>query len=165
MSEASAGSVEDGGNDLEQQRARRQQRLRSLRSSRPALAGAGLRPDASATEDPGPRRRILERAVRVLTRTPADADGVVPGTSFTQAGVAALMAALQQRVGGASSPGGPGSKAATRVLEMLAPSAEDGADIVHGASVRKLQRLSRIVERLTPGVARPAGGADGPRRA
>ncbi len=92
------------------------------------------------------RNRRLKLAAKlhaVLVNTPADKDGMVPDTPFTQAGVARMMERLGQRAGDTTSAGG---KVAGRMVKFL--SAEDGEDAVAGASVKKLQLLATRTEKL-----------------
>jgi hypothetical protein len=87
----------------------------------------------------------------ILTDTPADGSGVVPGTPFTQAGVAALLDTLGKR---ARNEGAPGAKIASRLLTFLQADQAEAEGNVHGVSVQKLQRLAKF-----------AGSGNGRRRA
>ncbi len=85
--------------------------------------------------------KLIARARSVLEQTPADARGMVPGTAFTQAGVARLMEILEQRAGNG---GGRGIEV---VRKFLAPATED-EETVCGASVKKLQMFADRSERF-----------------
>lgn len=90
----------------------------------------------------GMQRKIAARIMRLLTQTPADDRGFVPGTPFTQTGVGELMRLIGER---ASADGAPGAKAATAIIRFLSASPEDGEQI-EGASVQKLQMLARRLQ-------------------
>ncbi len=172
----SGGPVADG----EARRARRQERLQQLRTARPELGrgaapravsgSAGLRAgglgggghggrlggalaggDGGAGPGSAQRRKALGRMAHILTDTPADGSGVVPGTPFTQAGVAALLDTLGKR---ARNEGAPGAKIASRLLTFLQADQAEAEGNVHGVSVQKLQRLAKF-----------AGSGNGRRRA
>jgi hypothetical protein len=96
------------------------------------------------------RRKAIGRVLKMLTETPADATGMVPGTSFSKAGVARLMEMLDGRAG---KPGG--GKAVQRVKAFLAP--KPGEEAIHGASLQKLQRAGEM--------AAKRGGGGGRRKA
>lgn len=88
------------------------------------------------------RKQVLKRAYGVLTRTPDDGTGLVPGTPFVKAGAAQLMANLKKR---AADVGAPGASAASRAIGFLSPA--EGEESVSGLSVPKLQLLARIASR------------------
>jgi hypothetical protein len=152
--------------DDEVRRAKRQERLQQLRTVRGPSRGAAARAvagggglaaaqgGAGAGLGAGPgseqRRKALGRMARILTDTPADGTGVVPGTPFTQAGVAALLDTLGKR---ARNQGAPGAKMASRLLTFLRADQGEAEGDVHGVSVQKLQRLAKF-----------AGGGKGRRR-
>lgn len=138
-----------GGADEADRRALRQQRLQQLRGAVGGGRGAGGGDEAQAQ-----RRRALGRAVRILTETPDDGRGLVEGTPFTCAGVAALMAQLHQRAGNA---GAPGARVATRLLGLLT-GGETGADAVEGVSRDKLQRLAKLASNAGGGAQRRRQG-------
>lgn len=98
----------------------------------PPLA-AGGRADAVRKQ-----RRMVERAVKLMTETPADAFGMVQGTNFTQAGLARLVEMLKQK---ANAPMSQGAKSAKEALRQLAPDPGE-AEVVHGVSVKKLRTLA-----------------------
>jgi hypothetical protein len=105
-----------------------------------ALAGRGT----DDAESQLMRRRIVMRLYKMLMRTPDDGSGLVPGTPFPKAGVADLVAKLQQR---AATEGAPGAKVAARAIEFLKPSG-NGEDVVSGASIEKLQAFARMADRF-----------------
>lgn len=90
----------------------------------------------------GMQRKIAARIMRILTQTPADNRGYVPGTPFTQTGVGELMRLIGER---ANADGAPGAKAAGAIIRFLAAAPEDG-ERIEGASVQKLQMLARRLE-------------------
>lgn len=137
----------------EARRAKRQERLQQLRAvqtgpdrgaaARAVAGGAGLA-GAGASGANGmsaQRRKALGRMARILTDTPADGTGAVPGTPFTRAGVAALVDTLGKR---ARNEGAPGAKMAARILTFLQARQGDAEGDVHGVSVQKLQRLAKF---------------------
>lgn len=89
------------------------------------------------------QRQMLGKLRHMLANTPADARGLVPGTDFSQAGVARLMQMLHQR---AAAPGAQGGKMATRVLEMIA-AAPGETGVIDGASLQKLRALASRLDR------------------
>ena len=113
-----------------------------------AAGGAGRREGMQAMQ-----RKVAARIMRLLTQTPADERGYVPGTPFTQTGVGQLMKALDERSG---TDGTPGAKAAGAVKKFLLAS-PDQSDSIEGASLEKLQMLARRIEGARGG----AGGAGG----
>jgi hypothetical protein len=138
--------------DGEARRARRQERLQQLRMVGPGrgaaaravaggggMAGAGAGVGAGAVSDQ--RRKALGRMARILTDTPADGTGAVPGTPFTQAGVAVLLDTLGKR---ARNEGAPGARMAARILTFLQAGQGEAEGDVHGVSVQKLQRLAKL---------------------
>lgn len=141
--------------DDEALRAKRQERLQRLRMVRTGAShGAAARAVAAGSGPAGPRtggvsggamsaqrRKALGRMARILTDTPADAAGTVPGTPFTRAGVAVLMDTLGKR---ARNEGAPGAKMAARVLTFLRAEPGEPEGEVHGVSVQKLQRLAKF---------------------
>jgi len=140
--------------DDEARKLRRQQRLNSLRGKAGGGAGEarGARRQAGGGDNAGKgemRRKAISRILKILNDTPADATGMVPGTSFSKAGVARLMQMLDERASGQGS-----GKVAQRIKTFLAP--QDGEEAVHGASVQKLQRAGQM--------AAKQGGGRGRRR-
>ena len=128
--------------DADERRNRRRNRLQALRQAPAPATKAG--PAAGAAAGGGAnvalQRKVIGRAYRVLTGTPADESGMVEGTPFTQAGVARLMEALKTR---ASAEGTAGARAAGRMVQFLSGEDEEG-ERVHGASVERLQRIQRL---------------------
>lgn len=104
---------------------------------------------ASAPSDKRDQRMQFAVKVRgVLVKTPADARGMVEGTPFTQAGVARLMALLDQRAGaGSAGAEGKQSKIAARMLKFLAPDTVEEPAVL-GVSVEKLRKLATRTEKL-----------------
>lgn len=94
------------------------------------------------------RRQMVMRVYKMLTRTPDDGSGMVPGTPFTKAGVAELMTALHER---AANQNAPGAKVATNAIGFLKP-AEGDEEAVAGASVAKLQLVARMASRFGGGL-------------
>jgi hypothetical protein len=150
--------AEGNGEDADRavKRRDRLQKLRGQRAEVPRRANGGLgrMPAATAPSSEGPgglggpspsKQRAMSRAYKVLTETPADEAGLVDGTPFTAAGVARLMESLRSRAG---NDGAGGARAASRILQFLAPSGDGGAQ-VHDVSVEKLQRFARIARGLT----------------
>ena len=86
---------------------------------------------------------------KVLSQTPADENGFVPGTPFTCAGVARLMTMLVERTGNEAAPGAKAATSALAFLSATETDAETGA--VAGASVDKLQVLARKIEGIKSG--------------
>jgi hypothetical protein len=84
------------------------------------------------------QRQVMGKLHYMLTNTPADARGMVAGTSFSAAGVSRLMVLLRQRAG---QPGTQGGKMATRLLASLA-AAPGETDVIDGASLPKLRTLA-----------------------
>lgn len=132
-----------------ERKAKRRARARSLITGRTdtaassAFSGAvgGEPQTADARSDQMGRRKALGRIYRVLTDTPADDTGMVDGTPFTQAGVMRLMENLKTR---ADNEGQSGAKIAARILQVLSP--KDGEAEVHGASLKRLQRIAKAGE-------------------
>lgn len=100
----------------------------------------------------GPKipRKLIFKIYRMLTSTPQDDRGMVDGTKFTATGVERLMTLLRER---ASDTSKPGAKAADGMLQLLAASEED-QEVVGGASVTKLEQLSRRFDALKRRVRR-----------
>lgn len=90
------------------------------------------------------QRKMLAKIYKIISETPQDDRGLVPDTTFSEAGVARLMQVLEERSADASKPG---AKAASNVLRYLKP--ETKADATpSGASKEKLQKLSKRMESL-----------------
>ena len=102
------------------------------------MAGGGMAAGVGQAQ-----RQMLGKLRHMLANTPADARGLVPGTDFSQAGVARLMQMLHQR---AAAPGAQGGKMATRVLEMIA-AAPGETGVIDGASLQKLRALASRLDR------------------
>ena len=79
----------------------------------------------------------------VLVNTPADGQGMVPDTPFSQAGVVRMMDLLNQR---SDKSDANGSKVAARMVKLLEPKDENDPAIA-GASVARLQILSKRMDK------------------
>ena len=110
-----------------------------------AAAGGAKAPRPSLNEQIEEllKNRNLQRAYRVLSKTPIDGDGKVADTPFTVAGVKRLVEMLKGR---ADQDGATGAKAASSFLKLMA-AGKDAKDSVEGLSVAKLQRLAKLAER------------------
>ena len=97
--------------------------------------------------DAAQHRKALNRVMRVLSETPADATGMVEGTSFTKSGVKALFDMLTKR---STDPDAAGAKMAGGLLKLLTAVGKDGTEDtrVHGVLVSRLQQLGRSTEAL-----------------
>lgn len=149
-------------------KAKRRARLRALTGKRTGAAADVAVPDttgvvsgnAAGSVDVAARRKAIARIYRVLSDTPADENGTVEGTPFTQAGVARLLETLKSR---SASGGQAGAKVAAGILKFLSP--KDGEAHVHGASLERLQQVAKTAEgRIKPKPA-PGAGKGGKRRA
>jgi hypothetical protein len=151
--------VDSPNSDETERKLRRKQRLQGLQGSPAGMAegrggrGRDLSMGQGGGNDGGKgemRRKAIGRVMKLLTETPADATGMVPGTSFSKAGVARLMEMLDSR---AAKPGG--GKAVERVKAFIA--AKPGEEAVHGASVEKLQRAGEMAAKQGGGRGRRKG--------
>ena len=97
--------------------------------------------------DAAQHRKALNRVMRILSETPADATGVVEGTAFTKAGVKALVDMLTKR---SADPDAAGAKMAGGLLKLLTAVGKDGTEDtrVHGVLVARLQQLQRSTNAL-----------------
>lgn len=97
--------------------------------------------------DAAQHRKALNRVMRILSETPADATGLVEGTSFTKAGVKALVDMLTKRT---TDPDAAGAKMAGGLLKLLTAVGKDGTEDtrVHGVLVARLQQLGRSTDAL-----------------
>ncbi len=145
----------------------RRQRLEALRARRSSVESAGTMVPPPTAEDTPPadsgagnpvaglgpqaQRMALGWLRRVLMATPDDGTGRVPGTRMTRAGVARLMALLEER---RLAEGKPGVLVAQRLYAFLAEQGPETGERVHGAKVAQLQKLQRLALRL----GRSAGG-------
>ncbi len=98
---------------------------------------------AGSSEQRDRRMKLVAKLRAVMINTPADENGPVPETPFTQAGVARVMDLLGQRALKDDTAGG---KVAGKMLKFL--SADEGDDAVAGASVKKLQAFAARTEKL-----------------
>ncbi len=103
---------------------------------RPASGGAGSGGQARGLPDA--QKRLFDSALKIMETTPADSDGLVPGTRFTQAGVGRVIDLLQAK---ATAADPKIAKAARAALRLIATEPGE-AEAVRGASVRKLQTLA-----------------------
>ncbi len=90
------------------------------------------------------RRKIAEHIYQLLTTSSGEQSQPVPGTPFSEEGVATLMSELTRRT---QNEGAFGAKAAAAALRFLAPK-DDDAPHIHGASVDSLQMIARAAERI-----------------
>lgn len=105
--------------------------------------GAGLL-GAAGTAQGRQRRQMMMKIYAMLTQTPEEGTGMVPGTPFSETGVAKLMSILRGR---AAQENVPGAKVAAGMLKFLAPQ-DPGAEAIGGASVEKLQMVARAAKRF-----------------
>lgn len=80
----------------------------------------------------------------VLVNTPADDQGMVPDTPFSQAGVVRMMDLLSQR---SDKSDANGSKVAARMVKLLEPKDENDPAIA-GVSVERLQILNKRMDKV-----------------
>lgn len=100
---------------------------------------------AAAAGPASPKDKRLEMMAKLrtlLVKTPADENGLVDGTPFTQAGVTRMMTMLGKRSGDAA-----GGKLAASMVKFLSPETDQDATVA-GASVKKLQVLAKRTEAL-----------------
>ncbi len=97
---------------------------------------------ASEGDSQDRRVQMMAKLRTLLVKTPADDNGMVPGTPFTQAGVARMMTMLGKRSG----EGGSG-KLAAGMEKFLSPDSPD-EETISGASVKKLQALAKRTEAM-----------------
>lgn len=90
------------------------------------------------------RRKIAEHIYQLLTTSSGEKSKPVPGTPFSEEGVATLMSELTRRT---QNEGAFGAKAAAAALRFLAPK-DDDAPHIHGASVNSLQMIAQAAQRL-----------------
>ena len=88
------------------------------------------------------KRKMIAKIYKIIDNTPRDDRGLVPGTTFSVAGVERLMTMLKER---ASDTSKAGSKMAIRIQQFLAPSSEEDAAICN-ASIEKLKMISGRIE-------------------
>jgi hypothetical protein len=128
--------------------ARRRARIKALMGKAPVAPVQGKRGPGGAAAKPRVledivRKQAMHRAYRVLVDTPVDADGLVPGTAFSVAGLRKLVSMLRTR---AANQELAGSKVAQGLLNFMAPSGPDDSQ-VEWMSVAKLQRLAGLAQR------------------
>ena len=95
----------------------------------------------------GKKDRLMQLTLKlraVLVNTPADSEGMVPDTPFSQAGVVRMMALLRQR---ADKSDASGSKVAARMIKYLEPKDENDP-VIAGVSIERLQTLSRRTDKV-----------------
>lgn len=92
-------------------------------------------------------RKVLNRVMRILSETPADASGVVEGTNFTTTGVKALVDLLTKR---SADPDAAGARMAGGLLKLLTAVGKEGTESarVHGMLVDRLQQFGRSADAL-----------------
>jgi hypothetical protein len=93
------------------------------------------------------RRLLKENAAKlmqILTRTPADGRGHLPGTPFTVAGIQRLSQLLHQRAG---QQGAPGRKIASMALQMLSEP-DPAKPTIEGLSNARIQGLWQQAEQI-----------------
>lgn len=97
--------------------------------------------------DGAQHRKALNRVMRILSETPADASGVVEGTNFTTTGVKALVDMLTKR---STDSDAAGAKMAGGLLKLLTAVGKEGTESarVHGVLVARLQQLGRSADAL-----------------
>lgn len=120
--------------------------------------GAPMAAPAPAAQDGATRsahRQMMGKLHYMLTNTPADARGMVTGTSYSAAGVTRLMALLRQR---ATQPGTQAGRLSLRLLEALA-AAKGEAEVIDGASLPKLRTLAGRLSRAASSRPRKSGAA------
>lgn len=103
------------------------------------------------------RRMVKENAAKlmqILTKTPADGRGLLPGTPFTITGIQRLSQLLHQR---ASQQGAPGRKIAATALQLLREP-DPSKPAIEGLSQIRIQALWQRAEQIVR-----KGGATGPR--
>lgn len=108
------------------------------------------------------RRLVKENAAKlmqILTKTPADGQGLLPGTPFTMTGIQRLSQLLHQRAG---QQGAPGRKIAATALQLLREP-DPSKPSIQGLSASRIQALWHRAEPMfRKGGAQPAafgGGA------
>lgn len=106
-----------------------------------ANAGAGLRGGGNER-----RGKMLMRIYGILTENVGAETKMIPGTPFSEQGVAKLMETLRGR---AAADGKPGAKMAGLALSFLAP--KDGEEAVAGASLAKLNTVAAAAKRQLRG--------------
>ncbi|WP_372884164.1 hypothetical protein [Shimia sp.] len=97
--------------------------------------------------DKGKKDRLMQFTLKlraVLVNTPADSQGMVPDTPFSQAGVVRMMDLLNQRAGKTDSSG---SKVAAQLIKYLQPK-DDKDPAIAGVSIERLQTLSRRTDKV-----------------
>ncbi len=97
--------------------------------------------------DKGKKDRLMQLTLKlraVLVNTPADSEGMVPNTPFSQAGVVRMMDLLKQR---AEKTDANGSKVAAQMIKYLEPKDEKDPAI-SGVSIERLQTLSRRTDKV-----------------
>lgn len=103
------------------------------------------------------RRMVKENAAKlmqILTRTPADGRGLLPGTPFTVSGIQRLSQLLHQR---AAQHGAPGRKIAVTALQLLGEP-DPAKPSIEGLSVARIQSMWKRAEQMFGmGGAKPAG--------
>lgn len=95
----------------------------------------------------GKKDRLMQFTLKlraVLVNTPADDQGMVPDTPFSQAGVVRMMELLRQRADRADTSG---SKVAAQLIKYLEPKDDQDAAIA-GVSIERLQTLSRRTDKV-----------------
>jgi len=101
----------------------------------------------------GRRRAIAQRALAVLTETPEDGRGLVPGLEAAGVTVAGVDKLLDLLRGQAIDPSRPAGRRAAAVLDELLKAAtgdEAGAEAVDPGAVRRL--LARLRREVDEGV-------------
>ena len=102
--------------------------------------------DILTSLDADKHRKALNHVMRILSETPADATGKVEGTTFTKAGVKALIDMLTKR---SADPEAGGAKMAGSFLKRLtAVGTRTEGERVHGVLVSLLQKLGRTTDAL-----------------
>ena len=103
--------------------------------------------DILTSLDADKHRKALNHVMRILSETPADATGKVEGTTFTKAGVKALIDMLTKR---SADPEAGGAKMAGGFLKRMTAVGKDGTEgeRVHGVLVSRLQQFVRTTDVL-----------------
>lgn len=103
------------------------------------------------------RRMVKENAAKlmqILTKTPADDRGLLPGTPFTMSGIQRLSQLLHQR---AAQQGAPGRKIAATALQLLGEP-DPAKPSIAGLSAARIQSLWKRAEQMFgKGGAKSAG--------
>jgi glycosyltransferase A (GT-A) superfamily protein (DUF2064 family) len=106
------------------------------------VASAGRQAIMSAVDPNDKGKQAATRLMAILRRTETDTSAIVPGTDFTEQGIARMQDLLTASV----QKQGTGDNIYVRLQKFLASPAQNGGRVICGIGTEKIRILSHLLE-------------------